>query len=78
MNERRLLAMRIQAYTVTVSHCEHMVPAQKHWLVQHSSENLGTSPRKLRKRIERIGRLTISPVADHVYICNKIKVDYAC
>jgi len=46
--------------------------------VQRSSENLGTRNHRLKKPIERIGRMVLSPLADRVYICNEIKVDYLC
>ena len=32
----------------------------------------------LKKPIERIGRLVLSLLADRVYICNKIKLNYVC
>jgi len=48
----------------------------EHWLLQRSSENLGTRNRRLKKPIERIGRMVLSPLADRLYICNKINLDY--
>ena len=32
--------------------------------------------RMLKKPIQRIGRIVLSPLADAVYICNKIKLNY--
>jgi len=31
----------------------------------------------LKKPIDKVGRLVLSPLADRVYICNKIKLNYA-
>jgi len=76
MNYRRLAAERIQEDPVSVSRSENMGRIQEHWLVQRSSENLGIRNRRLKKPIERIGRMVLSPLADHVYICNKIKLGY--
>ena len=45
-------------------------PIQEHWLVQHNSKTLGRRNRMLKKPIERIGRMVLSPLADRVYICN--------
>jgi len=32
----------------------------------------------LKKPIERIGGMVLSSLADHVYTCNKIKLNYVC
>jgi len=32
----------------------------------------------LKKTIQRIGRMVLSLLADRVYICNKIKLNYKC
>jgi len=32
----------------------------------------------LKKLLESIGRMVLSPLTDRVYICNKIKLNYAC
>jgi len=49
-----------------------------HWLMQCSSTTLGRPNRMLNKPIERIGRIVLSPLADRVYICDKIKINYRC
>ena len=51
---------------------------REHWFVQRSSENLGKRNRRLKKPIARRGRMVLSLLADRVYICNKIKLDYPC
>jgi len=51
------------------SHGENMGPIREHWLVQRSSKTLGRPNRMLKKLIETIGRMVLSPLADHVYIC---------
>jgi len=43
-----------------------------------SSENLGRLNRRLNKPRERIGKMVLSPLADRVYIFNKLKLDYLC
>jgi len=52
------------------SHGENMGPIWEHWLVQRSSKALGRRNRILKKPIERIGRMVLSPLADRVYISN--------
>jgi len=74
----RLAAAWIQEDTVSASRSENMGRIQEHWLVQRSSENLGIRNHRFKKPIERIGRMVLSPLADRVYICNKIKLDYPC
>jgi len=49
---------------------ENMGLIRKHWLVQRSSKTLGRPNRMLKKPIERIGRMVLSPLVDPVYICN--------
>jgi len=71
MNWRPLAASWIQEEDmVGRSRGENMAPIREHWLVQRSSKTLGRRNRMLKKPIERIGRMVLSPVADRVYICN--------
>jgi len=71
MNWRLLAASWIQEEDmVGRSRGENMDPIQEHWLVQHSSKTLGRRNRMLKKAIERIGRIVLSPLADGVFICN--------
>jgi len=60
----------IQEDMVGRSRGENMGPIREHWLVQRSSKALGRWNRMLKKLIERIGRMVLSPLADRVYICN--------
>jgi len=78
MNYRRLADTRMQEDTVSASCSDKMGRIREHWLVQPSSENLGTQNRRLKQPIKRIERMVLSPLADRVYICNKIKFDYPC
>ena len=43
-----------------------------------SSKNLGTRNRRLNQQSERIGKMVLSPLADRVYICNKLKLEHPC
>ena len=43
-----------------------------------SSKMVWRRNRMLKKPIKRIGRMVLSPLPDLVYICNKIKLNYAC
>jgi len=71
MDWRLLAASWIQdEYMVGRSRGENMGPIREYWFVQRSSKILGRRNRMLKKPIERIGRLVLSPLADHVYICN--------
>ena len=71
MNWRPLAASWIQEEDmVGRSRGENMGPIREHWLVQRSSKTLGRRNRMLKKPIERIGRMVLSPLADRVYICN--------
>jgi len=54
---------------------ENMGPIREHWFVQRSSKTVGRRNRMLKKPIERIVRMVLSPLADRVYICNKIKLN---
>jgi len=63
---------------VGASRGENMGPIWEHWLVQRSSKTVWRRNRTLKKPIERIGRMVLSPLADREYICNKIKLNYAC
>ena len=79
MNWRPLAASCLQEEDmVGKSRSENMGPIRKYWLVQRSSKTVGRLNRILKKPIERIGRMVLSPLADHVYICNNIKLNYAC
>ena len=49
---------------------ENMGPIRENWLVQRSSKTVGKRNRMLKKPIETIGRMVLSPLADRVYICN--------
>jgi len=62
---------------IGTSHRENMCPIQEHWLVQGSSKTVGRRNHMLNKPIERIGRMVLSLLAHRVYICNKIKLNYA-
>jgi len=71
MNWRPLAASWIpEKDMVSRSRGENMGPIREHWLVQRSSKTLGRRNRMLKKPIERIGRMVLSPLADRVYICN--------
>jgi len=79
MNWRPLAALWIyEEDIVSMSHSKNMGPMLEHWLVQQSSKTRGRWNRVLKKSIERIGRMVLSPLADRVYICNKIKLNYTC
>jgi len=71
MNWRPLVASWIQEEDmVGRSRGENMDPIREHWLVQRSSKTLRRRNRRLKKPIERIGRMVLSPLTDPVYICN--------
>jgi len=71
MNWRPLVASWIQEQDmVGRSRGENKGPIQEHWLVQRSSKTVGRQNRLLKKPIERIERIVLSPLADRVYICN--------
>ena len=79
MNWRPLAALWIQEEDmVGTSRGENMGTIREHWLVQHSSKTVGRLNRMLKKPIERIGRMVLLLLADCVYICNKIKLNYTC
>jgi len=50
----------------------------EHWLVQPRSKTLCRRNHMLKKLMERLGRIVLSPLVDRVYICNKIKLNYTC
>ena len=78
MNWRPLAASCIEEEDKVGTSCgENMGPIQEHWLVQRSSKTVGRRNPMLKKAIERIGRIVLSPRTDRVYICNKIKLNYA-
>jgi len=70
LNELEAAASWIQEDMVGRSRGENMGPIREHWLVESSSKALGKRNRMLKKPIERIGRMVLSPLADRVYICN--------
>ena len=71
MNWRPLAASWIQEEDmVGRSRGENMGPIREHWLVKRSSKTLGRRNRLLKKPIERIGRMVLSPLADRGYICH--------
>ena len=45
---------------------------------QRSSKTTGRRDRMLKKWIESIGRMVLPPLADGLYICNKIKLNHVC
>jgi len=68
---RPLVALWIQEEDIVGrSRGENIDPIREHWLVQRSSKTVGRRNRMLKKPIERIGRIFLSPLADRVYICN--------
>jgi len=71
MNWRPLAASWIQEEDIVgTSHGKNMGPIRDHWLVQRSSKTVKGWNRMLKKPIERIERMFLSPLADCVYICN--------
>ena len=71
MNWTRLVPSRIQEEDmVGRSRGENMGPIREHWLVQCSSKTGGRQNRMLKKPIERMARMVLSPLGDRVYTCN--------
>jgi len=79
MNWRPLAALWIQEEDKLGTSCgENMGSIREHWLVQHSFKTVGRRNRMLKKPMERIGRMVLTSLTDRIYICNKIKLNYAC
>jgi len=76
MNWRPLVTLGTQEEDmVSTNRGENMGPIREQSLVQCSSKTVGRSNCMLKKPIERIGTMVLSPLADCVYICNKIKLN---
>ena len=68
----------MQEGTVSASHSKNRWRIRDDWLVEPSSDKLGTWNLMLKEPIARIVRMVLSPLANRVYICNKIKLHYTC